>query len=171
MIFLAFISFPQIKRRWDYCRNNPDIFCQTLATCFAPETTPTKNNWNQNTKAYFTTYMEADDDFCHNHGGVNGCGPAALPDLITDVIDDLSGFEDACNSHDVCYANCEKTRQTCEDEFRADMYAECDGDFFCILGANLFAESVIAFGESSCLESREPPKCTVEQQNTCYGAT
>jgi hypothetical protein len=151
---------------WDYCRNNPDIFCEVNGECLKPKKTPTKNNYSQYSTAYFTTYIEADADFCHS-SAVNGCGPGSFPDFLRDAADYVSGFADSCNSHDVCYDNCSKTRRQCENEFRNDMYNQCDGGFSCEFLADIFATFVTNGGEDICVESREKVGCSQPQINTC----
>ena len=56
----------------------------------------------------------------------NGCGPGDIPDFLIDAADSVSGFQDACNNHDVCYGNCGRSRAECDSEFLDDMNAECD---------------------------------------------
>jgi hypothetical protein len=152
---------------WDGCSgwySNPDIFCEVSGECIAPEKTRYKNNQNQNQLANFgTVNVVADTDFCHDSSW-NGCGPSILPDWLRDTFNSVSGFEDACNSHDVCYDNCGKSRAECEDEFRDDMYAQCDSHF-CRFLADIFRLATYTGGESLCYEGRD--ECSVAQQNTC----
>ena len=98
----------------------------------------------------------------------NGCGPD-LPDWLHDAADSVNGFQDACNSHDVCYGNCGNTRKECEDEFWVDMYAQCDGSYlnyyFCRVLADIFHAGTYTQGERYCIEGRGD--CTQAQQNSC----
>jgi hypothetical protein len=153
---------------WDsYSSAHPDIFCEVSGDCIRPTNTWTKNNHNQNYLANFgTVNVVADAAFCSDSTW-NGCGPD-LPDWLSDAADSVSGFQDACNSHDVCYGNCGNTRKECEDEFWVDMYAQCDGsylNYFCRVLADIFHAGTYTQGESFCIESRSD--CTQAQQNSC----
>ena len=120
--------------------------------------------------AVFNAAVTIDSDYCHTNSGANGCGPYVLPDVLRDQIDDFSGFQDACNSHDVCYENCNKSRQTCEDEFLADMLDICDGegDFLgCNVLAGAFAGGTTLAGGWICEESRQDLFCTQAQIDSC----
>ena len=124
---------PVYHTRRDNCGGeNPDIFCQISGKCLKPTNTPIKNNWDQRSTAHFTQYVQADANFCNNEeDGWNGCGPSNTPDFLTDAIGGATGFESACNTHDVCYDNCYKTRQQCENDFKSDTYALFDDAVLC----------------------------------------
>ena len=156
---------------WDGCSggySNPDIFCEVSGDCIAPKKTGYKNNHNQGQLADFgTVHVEADSDFCGDSSW-NGCGPSFFPDWLRDAADEVSGFQDACNSHDVCYEKCGNSRAQCEDEFWNSMYAECDVGYsghLCRVLADSFHAFVYTGGEESCRGGRGG--CTEAQQNTC----
>jgi hypothetical protein len=156
---------------WDGCSggySNPDIFCEVSGECIAPKKTGQKNNHNQKQLANFgTVNVVADTDFCGDRSW-NGCGPASFPDWLSDASDSVSGFEDECNSHDVCYDNCSNSRAECEDEFRNSMYAQCAPNYsghLCRVLADIFHLIVYTGGESTCRGGRD--HCTVAQRNTC----
>jgi len=152
---------------WDPC-SNPDIFCEVSGDCLVPKDTHTMNNKNQDHIANFgTIYMDRAEEFCHD-GTWNGCGPSVFPDSLTDLADNISGFSDICNLHDVCYSNCGKPRVECENEFLSRMYADCDGDWWCEFLAESFYTAVYYAGEGSCLESRQMRGCTAAEVDSCY---
>lgn len=110
--------------------------------------------------------VETNDAFCGD-ATWNGCGPSSLPDFLSDALDAVSGFQDQCNEHDVCYADCETPREVCEENFHTDMEAECAWyDILCNFLADLFHASVYYLGGDICFDSRD--HCTLEEQNTCY---
>lgn len=155
------------RNRWDGCiLSNPDIYCEVSEECIAPKKTATKNNHDQTKVANFgTVTVTANEAFC---GDVSwgGCGPSALfPPWLMDIADSVSGFEDSCNIHDVCYAGCSKTRSQCDTEFKNNMYAQCKGVSTCQLLANVFYTAVDKGGIFYCKDSRD--KCTVAQQKKC----
>ena len=155
--------------RWDSCSSkHPDIYCDVSGDCLKPKQTSTKNNHNQNNLANFgNVYLEEDSEFCGDQTW-NGCGPKFLPDWLTDIADDVSGFEDQCNSHDVCYGIiCDRKRSECESAFKSGMYDECDGDFLCEFLADLFYTGVSSsLGADICVDSRD--HCTESQRQLCY---
>ena len=111
--------------------------------------------------------MNEDAEFCGDQTW-NGCGPEFLPDWLTDIADDVSGFEDQCNSHDVCYGFiCDRKRSECENAFKSGMYDECDGDFLCEFLADLFHSIVSSsVGAGVCLYARD--HCTESQRQLCF---
>ena len=154
--------------RWDGCFNSdPDIHCEVSSDCLAPKKTATKNNHNQNTVADFgTVTVKADKAFC---GDVDwtGCGAMPLfPPWLNDILDSVSGFEDSCNRHDVCYANCRTTRSYCDTEFQRNMYAKCNGRSNCRMLADIFYTAVVEGGGKFCATDRGK-RCTAAQQNKC----
>jgi hypothetical protein len=160
-------SFWSCWSGWDACYAgaNPDIFCRVSAPCIAPKKTVTKNNQNQNVLADFgTVAVVADAAFC---GDVkwNGCGPSDFPPWLIDVTNSVSGFESACNSHDACYAVCSKSRAQCDNDFKASMYAQCNGNSACRTVADGFYGAVRARGERGCIELRS--KCTSAEKESC----
>jgi hypothetical protein len=118
------------------------------------------------TTKLFTAYVEVNEAFCGD-SSFNGCGASFVPDVFTDAADSVSGFKDSCNEHDVCYKNCSVTREECEDQFRNNMYDECNGQFLCELLADLFYQGVTTLGEGVCQASRDPPVCTQAEYDTC----
>jgi len=154
-------------KAWDDCWGNPDIYCEVSGTCLQPTSTPTKNNFNQANTAYFDVNVATDSDFCEENYGWNGCGPSSIPDFLTDIASDVAGFRDACNKHDVCYVDCNRPRQQCEDEFKSNMYAECDDYFLCEFLADLYAAGVTELGGEYCAAGRAVIGCTSEQVDSC----
>ncbi len=110
-------------------------------------------------------YLEEDTDFCGDKSW-NGCGPGFLPDWLRDIADEVSGFEEQCNSHDVCYGICDRKRSVCENAFKNGMYGECDGDSLCEFLADLFYAAVNTAGAGICVDSRDD--CTESQRQLCY---
>jgi len=152
---------------WDGCSGNPDIFCEVSGECLKPTLTETKRNQNQRQTAVFNTvYVPADEDFCNNYEW-NGCGSETIPDFLTEIASDVTNFRDACNSHDVCYADCTKTRTECENNFKIDMYAECTNNFLCKFLADIFHSAVYHVGEDICISSRDGMGCESEQVQRC----
>jgi hypothetical protein len=154
---------------WDACvapsYKNPDIHCEISAQCIKPQWTYTKNNHDQNKLADFgTQYVTYDQNYCGDVSW-NGCGAASFPDWLSDIADSVSGFQNQCNLHDVCYGDCSKSRSFCDNNFLSDMYAECSGDFFCEVLADIFFTAVDVGGESACRAGRDG--CTLSQQNLC----
>jgi hypothetical protein len=154
---------------WDSCSSkHPDIYCDVSGDCLQPKKTSTKNNHNQNYLANFgNVYLEEDSEFCGDQTW-NGCGPEFLPDWLTDIADDVSGFEDQCNSHDVCYGIiCDRKRSECESAFKSGMYEECDGDYLCEFLADIFYTGTSSsLGADICVDSRD--HCTESQRQLCY---
>jgi len=156
-------------KAWDGCWGNPDIYCEVSGQCLKPTSTRKKNNWNQDKTADFGIVdVRVDADFCGRQGW-NGCGPPILPDVLTDIASDVTDFRYACNSHDVCYRNCETTRKDCEASFLSDMYAECaeEGSGLCTVLADLYYNAVYAFGEIFCKAGREVQGCGKNQMKAC----
>ncbi len=159
--------FSTEPHRWDSCSSkDPDIYCEVSGDCLRPEKTPVKNNHNQGTVANFgNVKLEENTDFCGDTSW-NGCGPGFLPDWLRDIADEVSGFEDQCNSHDVCYGICGRKRSECENAFRNGMYGVCDGDWACNFLADLFYTAVNENGASICADSRDD--CTAAERQLCY---
>jgi len=137
--------------------------------CLHPTNTLTAQNHNQHRTAYFVARVPADPDFCSikDHWKWNGCGPHILPDWLVDYVSDRTGFTRACNSHDVCFSNCGKSRRQCEDEFIEDMYERCGGERLCRFVANLFSEAATAGGQPFCFAARSYGRCTDDEKETC----
>uniref|UniRef100_A0A7S4RIW1 Phospholipase A2 domain-containing protein n=1 Tax=Ditylum brightwellii TaxID=49249 RepID=A0A7S4RIW1_9STRA len=146
----------------------PDIFCEVSGECLQPTNTNVKKKHNQNSLADFgTIFVEENNNFC-GKGNWNGCGQRELPGWIQHAADSISGFQDQCNLHDVCYSNCDKTRTQCENEFRKDMFGVCNGDWSCEFLADLFHTGVTELGEDSCLADRKRVQCSDDGQNKCF---
>jgi hypothetical protein len=160
-------SFWSCWSGWDACYfgTNPDIFCRLSAPCIAPRKTVTKNNQNQNVEANFgAVTVVADAAFCGDVSW-NGCGPSDFPSWLIDITNSLSGFEPSCNSHDACYAGCSKSRAQCDNEFKASMYAQCNGNSACRTVADGFYGAVRGGGEGGCRGLRS--KCTAAEKESC----
>jgi hypothetical protein len=102
---------------------NPDIYCRITKTDFYPLCTDTKGNSNQDNIADFGTVTIYPD---RTGDATNGCGPASEWDDINEVANFLTGFEDQCNNHDLCYSDCLETQQNCDLEFKYMMYSKCN---------------------------------------------
>lgn len=79
---------------------------------------------------------------------VNGCGPQAsriTGPLNSAVRNFQPEFISCCNSHDKCYADCTKTRSSCDLAFKNCMLSKCD-DTACRLAANTMYQAVNLFG-------------------------
>ena len=153
--------------RWDGCLySNPDIYCEVSADCLAPKKTAIKSNHDQNTLADFgTVAVKANKEFCPDVGW-DGCGPSSVfPPWLNDVLDSVSGFEDSCNRHDVCYGDCTKARSRCDTAFKSSMYAQCQGRSTCQMIADIFYTAVSQAGGKFCRSGRKT--CTGAQQNKC----
>mmetsp|Transcript_41637 Transcript_41637/g.60943 ORF Transcript_41637/g.60943 Transcript_41637/m.60943 type:complete len:250 (+) Transcript_41637:76-825(+) len=154
---------------WDEgTSTKPDIFCEVSGECLQPTNTNVKKKHNQNSLADFgTIFVEENNNFC-GKGNWNGCGQQELPGWIQHAADSISGFQDQCNLHDVCYSNCDKTRTQCENEFIKDMLGVCNGDWSCEFLADLFHTGVTELGEDSCLADRKRAQCSDDGQNKCF---
>ena len=137
-----------------------------------------ENNHNQNTLADFgTVSLQENSSFCRidddDIKDWNGCGPPILPDWLTDIADSVSGFRDQCNEHDLCYGICETSRLQCEEEFKAAMYGECNGDgdgdgnWGCEFIADAFYEIVYNLGGLGCRYHRKERGCNQSQVDSC----
>lgn len=56
----------------------------------------------------------------------NGCGGEGFTQYIVPDSFIRVNFTQACVGHDLCYADCEKTREECDSRFREDLMAECE---------------------------------------------
>jgi len=143
-------------RGWDGCEThwvNPDIKCEVSGACLQPIYSETKNNFNQRSTAYFMVMVEANSDFCNDDMTWNGCGVSIVPDFLRDAADEISGFQEICNMHDVCYGNCLKSRHVCDTEFINEMHGKCGddvdhngGDILCQFLATLYGNVVTQLG-------------------------
>jgi hypothetical protein len=153
--------------RWDGCiLSNPDIYCEVSAECIAPKKTAIKTNHDQDTVANFgTVTVRANQAFCGDMSW-GGCGPSSLfPPWLMDIADSVSGFEDSCNIHDVCYGRCNNARSKCDSDFKRNMYAQCKGESTCQMLADVFYTAVDKGGLSFCRDGRK--KCTAAQRKKC----
>jgi hypothetical protein len=102
---------------------NPDIYCTiSKPGVIVEHYTPVKDNWNQNKLADFGTIYVYPERNCPNE---NGCGTKQFGEQIREGIDFLTGFNEQCDNHDCCYYDCDETKKSCDDEFRALMYSKC----------------------------------------------
>lgn len=109
---------------WD----DPDIYCKiSKSGYYLTAYTDTKEDHNQNSVANFGTVKVYPDRVARGDpGSVNGCGPQSKWDGISDVANFLTGFEDVCNNHDLCYNSCRETQASCDLEFRDLLYSCCN---------------------------------------------
>jgi len=143
----------------------PDIFCEVSGKCLKPTVTHTKENHDQETIANFgDVNVDTDNAFCNDETW-NGCGPEFLPGFINDMLDSITGFQDQCNRHDVCYSTCSRTREECDNEFKSLLEEMCGIDPFCALAADMAYNAVWTAGEDACKSSRT--SCTMVEQEMC----
>ena len=160
----------QCYKEWDSCANNdPDIYCEIGAPgdCITPITTATANSQNSGSTTNMGTFtVEENENFCSD-ASFNGCGPSFLPTFLIEILTDVSGFVNECNDHDVCYQDCTQLRSHCDNEFKYDMYAQCDQvqDGLCDFLADAYYTAVDLAGEDACIGGRD--HCTTAEQNLC----
>ena len=58
-------------------------------------------------------------------GSIVGCGLKFLPEWALELSETVLPFDSSCNNHDLCWENCHESQDACDDEFRANMYANC----------------------------------------------
>jgi hypothetical protein len=142
---------------------SPDVYCKISANdeCFASINTVVLNNHNKRQDADLgTTVLTFDEDYCGVFGSdTNGCGPEWFPSWANDVATSISGFDTQCMVHDACYADCAKTRSSCDDDFHDDMGAVCGAGSTCNFLADVYYGAVSSSGgEDACEASRN--QCT-----------
>jgi len=86
-----------------------------------------------------------------------GCGPDGSTGLlIPDCPFGLVCFKFACDRHDLCYVECDVTRDVCDDVFADDLLALCVADYAagdprldeCLTLAFVYWQAVVRFGGS-----------------------
>ena len=138
---------------WDACANtSPDIYCEVgeSGDCVTPVTPSTQESQDQFGTTTFQVTVQPNENFCTSNW--NGCGPYWIPDWLTEIFDDVSGFQSSCIEHDACYSNCNESRAACDDAFYTDMNAKCDEQdegSSCEVLSNIFYKAVVVGGESS----------------------
>jgi hypothetical protein len=172
------------RKGWDLISPNPDIFCEiagpadsTGTNCFF-KTTTTLENQDQDSVANFGDETMDAASSCVNS---NGCGGIVLPTSIGIFLP--SGFEDACDAHDLCYTTCERkrtfvcngdppgARSECDAALEAGLLQECNSlgtvaKFFCDLSVDLITTLIEGeLGEYKCLLDRAT--CTDGGQDLC----
>src|SRR5690606_7148144 len=84
---------------------------------------------------------------------VNGCGPQTsfVSGALNTVVKSLKPtFVSCCNTHDRCYADCNKSQNTCDLEFKNCLLSKCSSiAFHCQLAANAMYQAVNLFGKSA----------------------
>ena len=55
----------------------------------------------------------------------NGCGGAGITEHIVPNSYFNANFKPACDAHDICYTDCNKTKERCDDEFYDDLMDAC----------------------------------------------
>ena len=103
---------------------------------------------------------------------VNGCGAKWSQYVVPDHPPGGTDFTEACNGHDRCYADCTKTKEHCDEEFRTDMRAACHLKYgwmaitppptelvkrlrVCLAEAEIYAKAVRDQGEQAHTETQE----------------
>jgi hypothetical protein len=97
----------------------------------------------------------------------NACGPQNDPDLA-EAIPDAWGsadFRPACNTHDECYAVCNKPRAACDEGILTDLVQACrkaynsvwleDELHFCYSAALIYYDFVVRNGETPYSEGQQ----------------
>lgn len=171
----AVISYSNPSVCWGYwdCffwRNssNPDIYCKLAlpGDCVRPEKIETKNNENPSkTTDFGTVNLVSDESYCNPDYSWNGCGAGSFPAWLREISNQVSGFEDSCNEHDVCYQVCGEKRSVCDALFKVDMYDQCGGNFACGFLAELYYNLALVGGETPCRTGRT--SCTPDEQDLC----
>jgi len=114
-------------RGWDcFSGSNPDIYCVVKKPGFLPLYTQTKDNSRQDRVTDFGVVKMYPDRVARGDpGSINGCGPASVWSGVRDVVTFLTGFEDECNNHDLCFNSCTETHESCDLEFLDLMVSNC----------------------------------------------
>ena len=88
--------------------------------------------------------------------GTGSCTPDSILQQRADGCsggcdDDRRRFRAACNEHDKCYATPGVSKETCDNNFRGNMYYICDHHYFgsCKINADAFYSAVAVFGGPS----------------------
>lgn len=158
-------SFWKACHGWDWCADKPDIYCKVTKDAYYPVYSKTKTSQSQSKTLNLNMAMYIDRVKRGDTGNANGCGPSSMGKFGTDVADALSGFENQCKNHDLCYESCTETKKTCDDEFRDMMVSQCNYKFdhkfveTCWGNANVLDGMVRAFGDDAYAGAREKGNC------------
>jgi len=100
----------------------------------------------------------------------NGCGPQSIPFTAPSI-----SFEECCNAHDLCYADCSKTKRRCDDEFYTCTFCSCEDEYgggidatICEELACLYYQAVDEFG-CDAYETSQENACMCEDINDNRG--
>lgn len=119
-------KFGKACHGWDWCANNPDIYCRATKGIYYKAYSMTSVNKSQSSTLNINIIMFIDRVERGDEGNANGCGPSSMSKFGRDVGNALTGFEDQCKNHDLCYESCKETQKTCDDEFAVMMYSKCN---------------------------------------------
>lgn len=119
-------KFGKACRGWDWCANNPDIYCVATKGVYYKTYSQTRVNKSQDSTHEVSIVMFVDRVKRGDDGNANGCGPSSVGKFGGNVANTLTGFEDACKNHDLCYESCPETQKTCDDEFAMMMTSKCN---------------------------------------------
>ena len=75
-----------------------------------------------------------------------------------EILDSVSGFEPACNTHDVCYAVCSRHRSECADAFLSNLLKICKttgNNWKCLALAKAYRGILDVGGLDACLVTRD----------------
>lgn len=115
----------------------------------------------------------------------NGCGPEGGSIKIPQGYG-KADYTGSCNGHDVCYEECATTKDTCDEDFRDDMYEACAAAypgalngllrFGCYERAYAYYQAVSQFGDDAWLAAQKkaceccapPTKVYCNCNKTCY---
>jgi len=154
-------KFGKLCNGWDWCANNPDIYCVVKKNLYYEVYTKTETNFSQDKMYSKTVTMFINRVARGDPGNANGCGPSDMAKFGRDVADALSGFQNQCKNHDLCYESCKETQKTCDDEFGAMMYSKCNDSWdhktveLCYAKAGSLYTAVREFGADAFAGSRD----------------
>lgn len=154
-------KFGKLCFGWDWCANNPDIYCVAKKNLYYEVYTKTERNHSQDKMLSITTTMFIDRVARGDPGNANGCGPSDMAKFGRNMADALSGFQNQCKNHDLCYESCKETQKTCDDEFGAMMYSKCNDSWdiktvaLCYAKAGSLYGAVREFGADAFAGSRD----------------
>lgn len=148
-------KFGKACNGWDWCANNPDIYCVATKDIYYKTYSKTKVDKSQSSTLEVEITMFVDRVKRGDPGTANGCGPSSAGKFGSAIGNALTGFEDQCKNHDLCYESCSETQQTCDDEFAAMMYSHCNNKWdhktrgACYTKVETLYDAVDNFGKDS----------------------
>ena len=105
----------------------------------------------------------------------NGCGAKGgkkFPERFYEA-----DFKSSCDSHDICYGSCDKTKTSCDNIFLDDLYNECEfvlsgnspiAERLCYAAAATYYFAVDKFGEDAWVSGQQDScTCCDPNENSC----